>query len=87
MAQIKQCDRCKKVIENDNEIGLTMDVFKVVVNSGYIRAKKLIEMAKKGEGFKDLEYLPITFRDEKFGQIELCRNCFTDFMKLKVSPS
>lgn len=81
MSQLKQCDKCKKSVSEENEIGVIVGISNFRVDRGYIRpSKRLLEMAK--EATPEIEYFPIEFKKIPKGEIDLCRNCFDEFMKL-----
>ena len=80
MAQLKQCDRCKKVIENPNEIGVVLEVSRYRLKSGYIRPEGSL---LKGIQEEKKEYLPIEFRDYHVRDIDLCTDCSGKFMEIK----
>lgn len=74
------CNKCKTLIQNDNQIGVVVGIKNYRVSRAYIRpSKKLLEAASAEEC---TEYFPITFEKEIFGEIDLCTNCFGDFIKL-----
>lgn len=83
MAEIKQCDRCKKVVDTPNDIGVTLEILRFETARGYIRPTKTIlkEIKRFGQ-----EYLPITFKEHLFGTIELCSDCFHEFMTFHLTP-
>lgn len=86
MAQLKICDRCKKQIAEENEIGVVIGISKYRADRGYIRpSKKLLEEAKKE--MPELEYFPVEFKAIPKGEFDLCSSCFEEFMALPASPS
>ena len=81
MALIKNCDRCKRTLDKENDIGVVVGAYRLIPENGYIRpSQKLLGIAKQED--RDLEYFPVQFAKHLFGQIDLCQECFDDFMKL-----
>ena len=83
MAILKKCDRCKKEIGDENEIGTVVSIYKYVPEDAYLRPSKKLLIAAKEEN-ATLEYFPIKFKEAFSGQIDLCQLCFGDFMKIKT---
>lgn len=80
--ELKKCDRCNKMAGQPNDIGAVLNIRNFVVERGYIKmAPKLAEAAKES-GWEE-EYLPITYKQNLVGSIDLCAGCFKDFMDLK----
>jgi hypothetical protein len=88
MADLKHCDRCKKAVEMPNEIGVILEVSKFATKRGYVRPSKvLLDAAKKSE--PTIEYFPLVFTESFVGEIDLCSECFIEFMNpknQKLSP-
>lgn len=81
MALLKKCDRCKKEIGEENEIGVKTNIYRLIPDEAYIRpSQKLLKAAKEENA--SLEYFPVRFKEFFFGEIDLCGACFDVFMKL-----
>lgn len=85
MSEIKQCDRCKKLVEAPNEIGVVLSISRFMTREGYIRPPKKLLDATKESGWEG-EYFPLAFTEKLGGAIDLCAGCFKEFMDLKVAP-
>lgn len=81
MAKLMKCDRCKKVIEKENDISIVLGIYRILVHRGNIRpSKKLLDEVKKENS--DQEYLDLYFEKKSFKEVDICVECFDDFMKL-----
>ena len=79
MADIKACDRCKKRLTGENDIGMVAQLEHITIIRGYIRpAPKLLELAKESDPM--LEYLPLTFHKGMVKHLDLCSPCLLEFM-------
>lgn len=74
--EIRQCNRCKKVVDSESEIGVVVDISRFRVTRGYIRPSRLLREAA------NTEYFPLMFTEQFGGEIDLCDQCFAAFMKL-----
>lgn len=82
--ELKQCDRCKKTVNEEAEIGVALQMFTIIPQRGYIRpSQKLLAAARETNA--KLEYFPLEWERHLFGEIDLCRSCFGEFMKFTTT--
>lgn len=66
------CKKCKKMVDTENEIGVTLDIYALRIEKGFIKSKLASEVEKN--------YLPITFQKSLCGEVHLCSKCLDEFL-------